>query len=677
MKKWIINKPDKAISAKLAAECGVNTLCADVLSARNIKTATEAAEKFNISELSDPFLMKDMQEASDIIMEAIEEFTPICIFGDYDCDGITATVMLFSYLECMGANVTYLIPERDDGYGLSEANIRKMHEQGAELIITVDNGISCHKEAELIYSLGMKLIITDHHQPGETLPHAEAIVNPHRKDDFSPFKPLCGAGVVLKLIAAAEGGSYDTAVNEYGELAALATIGDIVSLTGENRYIASYGLKLLENSERAGINALIAKSGIRFPVSATSAAFGIVPRINASGRFGSPSLAARLLLTDDPDEAEMLANELERLNTLRKEEEGRIIDDIENNIMHNPQTTLERVLVLSGENWHHGIIGIIAARMVDRFDKPAFIITIEGETARGSARAFGKFSVFKALEYCSDLLLKHGGHSGAGGFTLETAKIGEFTNRLQQFARETFEYMPTPDITADKLLSPAEITLDNVKGLKILEPFGEGCSQPVFALGNAVVTEIVPLSKGLHTKLRLNCSGRNLEALLFRRSPDDLFIMPQDRIDILFTMEAQVFAGRETISIIVKDFRKCGLRQQQYFAAKDAYEKYRRSEVLPDAYYQKICPERQELVSVYQKIASGNFNTDTLYMAFMPDINYCKLKLCTDIFSELGLIKYNPFTEETAVIKNAPKANLETSEILRDLKNKCNKEVTV
>lgn len=677
MKKWIINKPDNTLSAKLAAECCVNSLCADVLNSRGITTAAQAAEKFNISELSDPFLIKDMKEASDIIMEAIEDFTPICIFGDYDCDGITATVMLFSYLECMGANVMYLLPERDDGYGLTEENVRKMHEQGTEIIITVDNGISSHAEAELIYELGMRLIITDHHQPGDTLPKAEAIVNPHRKDDFSPFKLLCGAGVVLKLIAAAEGGSYDTAVNEYGELAALATIADIVSLTGENRYIASYGLKLLENSERAGVNALIAKSGVKFPVTATSAAFGIVPRINASGRFGSPTLATRLLLTDDPDEAEMLADELERLNTLRKDEENSIIDSIKNTITENPSIIHERVLVLSGENWHHGIIGIIAARMVDRFDKPAFIITIEGETARGSARAFGDFSVFKALEYCSDLLLKYGGHSGAGGFTLRTDKLSEFTERLQEYARTSFEYMPIPDITADKLLSPADITLENVKGLKILEPFGEGCRQPVFALGNATVTEIIPLAKGLHTKLRLSCCGRNLEALLFRHSPDELFLNPQDKIDLMFTMDAQFFAGRETISIIVKDFRKCGLRQQQYFAAKDTYEKYCRNEILPSAYYQKICPERSELVNVYQKIASGNHSTDTLYMSLMTDINYCKMMLCIDIFAELGLINHDPFTEEISTIRNAPKANLETSEILRALKNKCSKEVAV
>lgn len=385
MKKWVVKKPDKQISKKLEAECSVTPLCADVLAARGISSPAEAAEQFNADSLSDPFLLKDMREAAQLINTAVENFTCICVFGDYDCDGIASTAMLFSYLECMGANVFYMIPERNDGYGLNESAVRKMHEQGAELIITVDNGISAHNEAELIHELGMKLIITDHHQPGETLPKAEAIVNPHRKDCASPFKYLCGAGVVLKLIAAAEGGGYDTALNEYGELAALATIADVVSLTGENRLIVKYGLKLLENSERTGINALISKSGIKFPITATAAAFGLVPRINASGRFGSPLTAARLLLTDDENEAALFADELEELNTQRKKEENSIIQNISDSVNHNPDLLIERVLVLSGEGWHHGIIGIVASRILERFDKPCFIITREGEISRGSA----------------------------------------------------------------------------------------------------------------------------------------------------------------------------------------------------------------------------------------------------------------------------------------------------
>lgn len=677
MKKWIIKKPDTAVSKKLVSECGITPLCADVLSARGITSAEEAAKRFNADDLSDPFLLKDMTEAAGIINDAVENFTSICIFGDYDCDGICSTVMLFSYLECMGANVTYIIPEREDGYGLTENMVRRMHKQGAELIITVDNGISAVKEAELIYELGMKLIITDHHQPGDVLPKAEAIVDPHRKDCCSPFKPLCGAGVVLKLIAAAEGGSYETALNEYGELAALATVADVVALTGENRFIVNYGLKLLEHSEHSGINALIAKSGIRLPITGTSVAFGLAPRINASGRFGSPSDAARLLLTDSPEEAEILADKLDNLNSLRKEEEKKIIDNIAELIEKNPEITSERVIVLSGEGWHHGIIGIIAARMLERFDKPCFIISKEGDIARGSARSFGSFSVFKALDRCSDLLERFGGHPAAGGFSLKTSQIKAFGDRLQKYAKENFSQMPIPDITADKLVSPSELTVGNIKGLKVLEPFGAESSQPVFALGNAEVSDIIPLSNGAHTKIRLNCSGIKTDALIFRTSPDKLFIRKGDMIDIMFTAEAQLYAGSERVSIIIKDLRKSGLKQQKYFAAFDAYEKYRRNEPLPDAYYKSICPERTELVAVYKKIASGGFNTDTLYMTFMDQINFCKIMMCVDIFSELGLVKKDGFTKRVKAIKNAPKADLEKSAVLNDLKKKRDRRETV
>ena len=306
MKKWIVNNPDPKTASELVRGSDLHPLCAEVLAARGISTVSEAAEMLGTENLSDPFLLKDMREAAEAINEAIEEFTPICIYGDYDCDGITSTVMLFSYLECMGANVSYYIPERCEGYGLSSAAVRTLAAQGTELIITVDNGVSAFDEAELIYELGMKLIITDHHQTGETLPRAEAVVNPHRSDCHSPFKQLCGAGVVLKLIAAMEGGDYDAALNEYGELAAIGTIADVVTLTGENRYIVKYGLYLLENSERPGINALINQSRLKSPLNSTSVAFGLAPRINASGRFGSPSYAARLLLTDDTDEAKKL-----------------------------------------------------------------------------------------------------------------------------------------------------------------------------------------------------------------------------------------------------------------------------------------------------------------------------------------------------------------------------------
>ncbi len=671
MKKWIIRKPDKEIAEKIERETDLSSLCAEVLAGRGFESAKDAAEKFFNDKLSDPFLLRDMQEAVDIINEALENADKICIYGDYDCDGITSTVMLYSYLECMGADVFYRLPERHEGYGLNPDVVREIADQGTKLIITVDNGISALPEAELIYELGMKLVITDHHLPGEELPLAEAIVNPHRKDCPSIFKNLCGAGVVLKLIAALEDGDYQTAVNEYCEIAAIGTVADIVELSGENRYIVSQGLRLMENSERCGIKALIQKSGVKFPLTSTAVAFGLAPRINASGRFGSPTLAARLLLTEDEEEAVMLANELNKLNENRKKTENDIIDNISLTINSNPEITCNRVMVLSGNNWHHGVIGIVAARIVERFDKPCFIITIEGDEARGSARAFGDFSVYKTLDYCSDVLLKFGGHMGAGGFSLKTSDIPEFERLIQEYADKNFSTMPVPELTAEKLLMPTEITVENIDDLKILEPYGEGNPQPVFALAGAEVMQIIPLSNGLHTKLKIKYGNIFLDMLLFRHSPDEVQLKDGDKADFMATLETRVYKERKSISIIVKDYRKSGMQQSKFFAARDAYEKFRRNEQLPDAYYKKICPDRDELIPVYKAISSGKCSTETLYMSVASDsMNYCKLNLCVDIFKELGLINVNHFSNEITAVKNPVKTNIDNSEILKSLRSR-------
>lgn len=671
MKRWIVKKPNREISERIKREADIPMLCAEVLSARGFENAEEAAKQFSVTELFDPLLLMDIREAAEVINAAIADQEKICIYGDYDCDGITSTVMLYSYLECMGADVIYYIPERSEGYGLNGDSIRSLAQRGVKLIVTVDNGISAIDESELIYELGMKLVVTDHHQPGKTLPKAEAVVDPHRFDCPSIFKNLCGAGVALKLIAALEDGEYDTAFTEYGELAAIATIADVVSIKSENRYIVDHGLRLIENSERCGIRLLIEKSRIKLPITSTSLAFGIVPKINASGRCGSPSLAARLLLSDNQTEAEGLSDELNTLNEKRKKIENEILNEIQEKINSDPRTIFERITVLSGENWHHGIIGIVAIRILERFDKPCFIITIEGETARGSARSFGDFSIFKALEYCSDLLIKFGGHLGAGGFSLKTADIPKFNKRLQEYAAINFPVMPVPDIVAEKIISPPEITVENIEGLKILEPFGEGNPEPLFAIAGAEIADIIPLSEGLHTKIRAKYGNTYIYLLLFRRSPSEIFLEKGDKADFIVSFETQVYNGEKNISIIVTDYRKSGIRQNKFFAAKDAYEKFKMGEELPDKYYEKICPDRKELVCVYKAMTKGKHSMETLYMQLMSDdMNYCKLSLCADIFEELGLIKINRFTQEISVIKGAPKADLESSQILRKLRNK-------
>ncbi|MDE7278333.1 MAG: single-stranded-DNA-specific exonuclease RecJ, partial [Oscillospiraceae bacterium] len=440
MKKWTLGNPDRNAARILSQHGGLSGICAEVLVSRGIDSMEKAVSFFNADNnndedkgerLSDPFLVKDMREAADIILAAVDSGKKICVYGDYDCDGITATALLYSYIECIGGDVRYYINDRSEGYGLCADALRRLADESTELIVTVDNGISAVNEAALTKELGIELVITDHHQPGEVLPAAAAVVDPHRDDDLSPFKDLCGCGVALKLIAAMDGGSYDSALEQFSDLAAIATVADVVPLAGENREIVRLGLRYLENTENAGLQALMEAASVKLPVTSTQAAFSIAPRINASGRFASASEAVELLLCEDPDDAAEIAARLNSLNSERKKTEADIMEEIRGSILQDPRILYERVLFLYGEGWHHGVIGIVAAKLVERFGKPVFILSDDGDEARGSARSVAGFSVHKALTACSEVLTKFGGHSGAGGFSLKKENIGAFNEALQ------------------------------------------------------------------------------------------------------------------------------------------------------------------------------------------------------------------------------------------------------
>lgn len=677
MKRWIVGDPDKNISKKLTAGSDLSPLCADVLVSRGITDLNKAAELIRTEELETPFALKDMEKAVDIINEAIENEKKICIYGDYDCDGVTSTVMLFSYLECLGADVSYYIPERAEGYGLNENSVRKLASDKTELIITVDNGISAINEAKLIKNLGMELVITDHHQPGDILPEASAIINPHRRDCASSFKYLCGAGVVLKLIAALDGGDYKTVLEQFGDLAAIGTIADIVPLTGENRYIVEQGLYFIKNTERCGLIELMKVSGLMnengecSKLNSDSVAYMIAPRINAAGRFGSPLQAFDLLICDDPDEAEQLASELNDLNNRRKAAEKEITQQIFTKINEDPSVLSERVLVFHGEGWHHGVIGIVASKIVERYGKPCFIITEECDESRGSARSFGDFSVFECLTGCEDVLVKYGGHKDAGGFSLKTADIDAFNRLVQKFALVNHEKMPVYTIKAEKFIKPSDITVKNVEGLNILEPFGEENEKPLFALIGAAVEAIIPLSGGTHTKLKLNYGGVSVFALLFRTRPEELTVVQGEKCDIIGSLSVNTFKGTSSVDINVTDYRKSGIKQESYFAANEAYEKYIRHEELPAAYYKRMCPDRNELIKVYSAVGNSETTIDHLFLTADPvNINICKLRVCLDIFRELGLVNFDYAAEKAVKIKVNKKSNLEDSTILRGLRSK-------
>lgn len=672
MRKWKIASPDKNLTETLSRNGSISKLCAEVLVSRGINDVEQAAKLLNCDGLTDPFMLQDMQIAADVINEAIDNNTAICVYGDYDCDGVMATVILFSYLMELGVDVTYYIPEREEGYGMNEAAIRKLHETGTELIITVDNGITALKESELIYELGMRLIVTDHHQTLDELPRAEAVVDAHRSDCPSPYKKYCGAGIALMLVAALEGGDYTIPMELFGDLAAVATVADVVELSGENRFLVQRGLMYLANTERPGLLALMERSGILGKkLTSSSMAFSIAPRINAAGRFGSPSQAVHLLLSEDQQDAEKYADALEKCNRERKEEEEKILREVQKQIEKQPSILAQRVLVLAGKGWHHGVIGIVAARLLERFGKPVFMITIEENGARGSARSFGEFSVFECLNACSEYLTKYGGHPGAGGFSLEKESIPDFSRAVAKYSAENFPEMPVLTKKVDKLLLPEDMTVENIGGLSILEPMGQGNPSPVFAICHAVLKELVPLSNGAHTKMKLIYGTMAIEALLFRTSPENVNLKCGDVCDLLVSAGVNTFGGRTSISLIVQDYRRSGVKQAKYFSAASAYEKFVRGEELSKAYYAAIVPEREELVAVYKNITSAPMDIDSLFICMQDKgMNYCKLRIALDIFGELGLTYTDVYNGTVKKLPVNGNVNLDDSALLCELRKK-------
>lgn len=412
-KKWKLPQTAPERVENLISQTGMERIAAQILDGRGISDPQQAVQYIgcdSAARLHDPFLMKDMDKAVERLSEAVEQGEQIAVYGDYDCDGITATAMLYSYLEDLGARVIYYIPDRDvEGYGLNRAALDFLKEQQVELIVTVDNGISALDEAVYAKELGIDLIITDHHQPRPQLPQACAVIDPHRQDCEYPFKALCGAGVAFKLICAMEGDlGGEEMIWHFGELAAIATMADVVELTGENRLIVQRGLECIAQGEQVGVHALIEAAGMSGrKLDSIDLAFGLAPRINAAGRLGQTDLAMELLLCDRQSQAMELAQQLNELNEQRKALVDHIYEEINAKIARHPEILQERVILLYGEGWHHGVIGIAAARLVEEYSKPCVLFSIEEDQARGSARSVEGYSIIAAISRCSSLLTRY------------------------------------------------------------------------------------------------------------------------------------------------------------------------------------------------------------------------------------------------------------------------------
>ena len=559
-KKWNIGIPAEQDVALLRS-AGYSYLLATVLAARGITTPEAAAEflERDRSLVLSPMLMRDMDKAVARIQRAITQGETIAVFGDYDVDGITSTVLLIDYLRGCGARCLRYIPRRiEDGYGLSKDAIRGLREQGATLMVTVDCGITGNEEVDFAVSLGMDVVITDHHECKEELPAACAVVDPHRSDCPYPFKHLAGVGVALKLVLALGGESREDALfARYCTLAAIGTVADVMRMEGENRTIVSCGLEALSHTDFVGIHALLKEAGLLGkPISSTQIGFVLAPRINAAGRMGAADLAADLLETSDPARAEELARELCQLNRERQEVEQAICADATEKI-EKLRAEDRSALVLSSEDWHQGVVGIVASRLSEKYACPSFMIHLKDGTGKGSCRSYGGFNLFAALESCSDLLEGFGGHELAAGFTIQEENIDAFRTRMNRYVRTASGgEPPVSSLDVDAAIScPGEISLAEVEQLDLLEPYGAGNPRPVFALLGATVDSLQTVGQGKHLKLRLSKGMSRFDAIFFSMTEELCGVTAGSRVDAAFYLQANTFRGSTTLQLQLVDIR--------------------------------------------------------------------------------------------------------------------------
>lgn len=671
MKKWLVRNTDNLLAMKLKTETGLPLLLCRLLAGRGIYTAEQAQEFFGGSELSDPFLIKDMDKAVQAVEDAVNSDTKITVYGDYDCDGVTATVMLYSHLEALGADVNYYIPTREEGYGLNESAVRKLSEEGTGLIITVDNGVSAVNEAELIYELGMKLVITDHHQLPDVFPRAEAIVNPHRSDDTSPYKDYAGCGVVLKLIMALEGDA-DGVLEQYSDIASIGTIGDIVPLTGENRIIVKRGLSEIPYSENMGLIALIRAAGLNEEsITSTGVAFGICPRINAAGRYKSPEAAAELFLAQSGKAAQLRAQELCELNEMRKKIESEILESAKQQLSDNPKAFNSRVLIVCGEGWNHGIIGIVSARLLELYEKPCIVIGIEGDEARGSARSIEGFSLYTAISACSEHLTRFGGHTKAAGFSLPKDKVPLFCEQIRAYADEKFPSMPVMTEEADIEPDISDLEISSVENLKHLQPFGEENAAPLFLMKGCTIISKKPLKDGKYTSFSAQYKDSQFRFLCFGIPYDMFCYCIGDKVDVLSNADVNEFNERKSVSIKVKDIRRSDFNEDKYFAARNIYEKILRGEKTDSRLLKRIMPDKENMKLPFDLARKMTSVDSAAQLAMAHGVNYCLFMLCLHIFAEFGHLKLDRINGTMEFLQGGRRIELDKSSVVKRIIKSC------
>ncbi len=516
--------------------------------------------------LLDPFLMLGMKEAVTRILKAIKNNEKITIYGDYDVDGITSTAIMVKFLRSHRADVTYYIPDRlEEGYGINKTAIDKIAAGGTTLLITVDCGITAVNEVLYAKEKGIDTIITDHHECKDEIPEAYCLLNPKQPKCTYPFKRLAGVGVAFKLLQALTIEMHfhmQELIEEYIDLVAIGTVADVMPLVGENRIIVKKGLELLAFTMNKGLRALADIIDLNLAdVQTGTIGFMIAPRINAAGRMGDPRCAVELLLATDEMSAKKYAEQLDNENRERQETEISILEDALKMIEESEKYKDDYVLVLSHDGWHHGIIGIVASKISERFHKPCILISTDDETGKGSGRSIRSFNLFKALDFCQDSLLKFGGHDLAAGLSIAPDKIDEFREKINLYAKDTLtEEDFTPLLYIDSELPPEYINMNTAERLSILEPYGMGNASPMFFAKEMRISQIRPLSEGKHIKLTLRSGEYYIDAVGFNMGHLVESLKQDDLIDIAFNLDINVYRGMRHLQVLLKDVKMSEIR---------------------------------------------------------------------------------------------------------------------
>lgn len=724
-REWIIHatadqlRADPTVRA-IADSLGILLPTAQLLVSRGCQTPDEARRfLFKQTEMfHDPFDLMDMDKAAKELLAAVARGDKIAVYGDYDVDGVTSVCCLYLYFKALGADVCYYIPNRSgEGYGMSKSALDALAGDGVKTIVTVDTGVTAVDEAEYARELGITLVITDHHECARQLPRACAVVNPHRPDDTYPFKELAGVGVVFKLLCAMEslahpgdgmGECVRRVAMQYADLVAVGTIADVMPIIDENRLIVALGLRIIESSPRAGMQALLksvfseSKSKAQKKITSSLVGFTIAPRINAAGRLRSASMAVELFLASDADKAEQLAYRLCDVNRERQNEENKIVEQAYARIDSEHDFSKDPVVVLADETWHHGVIGIVSSRITERYSCPSILISFDApdrspessaspdDFGKGSGRSVKGMNLVEALSSCSDLLEKFGGHELAAGLTVRRENLCEFTQRINAYARSCFtDGLPKQSAEADCELLPDDFTLALVEELYNLEPYGTANPMPVFVTECVRVEDVSAVGAGKHIRFQLEVGKDMVTAMYFRHGLTDIDVYPGDTIDVMYNLDINEFQGRRSLQMILKGFRLsesiASVEQREHNEYDLVCRCMENGGAVSSLPVDQIVPQRSDFAVVYSKLKHEIFLGHEVYSIralrhFLAGcgihIPYSKLKFILRILDEMRILRVTEADPEREIyhfeyIVTEGKVDLEKSAILQKLRSVC------